>query len=97
MPMFLLLLTFVVGWYAVASVITFFTYAYDKQRAQTGGYRVEEHTLHTLEMMGGWPGGLVAQRILRHKRRKSAYMARFWRIVAYHVGAWFLVAVIRYG
>ena len=94
--MFLLLLTFVLGWYVVASAITFGVYAWDKYRAVNTAWRVREQTLHQLEMLGGWPGALIAQRVLRHKRRKAAYMARFWRIVATHVAVWFLIVVIRY-
>jgi uncharacterized membrane protein YsdA (DUF1294 family) len=95
--MFSLLLTFTIGWYGVASLVTFLAYAYDKHKAQTDTWRLKEQTLHTLEKFGGWPGGLAAQQLLRHKRRKAAYMAVFWRIVAMHVGAWFLIVVIKYG
>ena len=95
--LFPLLLTFAAGWYAVFSLITFGVYAWDKYRATNAAWRVREQTLHQLEMLGGWPGALIAQRVLRHKRRKAAYMARFWRIVATHVAVWCLILVIRFG
>ncbi len=95
--LFTLFLAFVIGWYAVASVVTFLAYGYDKRRALVAAWRLKEQTLHTLEMLGGWPGALVAQRVFKHKRRKTTYMAAFWRIVAIHVGVWFLVVLIRFG
>jgi uncharacterized membrane protein YsdA (DUF1294 family) len=67
------------------SLIAFGTFAVDKYRAGTGGRRVPEAVLHTLELLGGWPGSLLAQRTFRHKNRKIAYQAVFWVIVAVHV------------
>lgn len=72
----------------VISVIAFFIYAQDKGRAQNGGWRVPEKTLHFLELAGGWPGAFLAQRILRHKISKLSYQATFWLIVlAYQFAA----------
>ncbi len=72
-------------WYAAASAITFGLYAYDKGQARTGGRRVPERTLHTLEALGGWPGALIGQHTLRHKTRKFKYQAVFWLIVVAHI------------
>ena len=44
--------------------------------------------LHLLELLGGWPGGLIAQQVLRHKTRKLSYQVIFWCIVALHGLAW---------
>ena len=74
--------------YAVMSLVTFLGYAVDKQRARTQGRRIPEATLHGLELVGGWPGALVAQSFFRHKRRKLSYLVVFWLIVALHVGFW---------
>jgi uncharacterized membrane protein YsdA (DUF1294 family) len=74
--------------YLALSVATFATYAWDKWRAKRGADRTAEATLHLLEMLGGWPGALVAQQWLRHKSRKTSYQVRFWIIVACHVGLW---------
>ncbi len=95
--MFLTFLTVVLGWYALLSLVTFAAYGYDKRQAKAATWRTRERTLHRLELLGGWPGALAAQRTFKHKRRKATYMAAFWRIVALHVGAWFLVVLIRYG
>ena len=74
--------------YAVASVITFFAYGLDKRAARRGRWRTPEATLHLLELLGGFPGAMLAQRIFRHKRGKVRYLIVFWLIVALHAAAW---------
>lgn len=66
------------------SVITYFAYAWDKQSARAKGRREPERTLHLLELIGGWPGALVAQFRLRHKSSKITYQFLFWLIVTLH-------------
>ncbi len=73
-----------VGVPAVVSLVTYFAYAWDKQQARTGNWRTAESTLHLLEAAGGWPGGFLAQRRLRHKSSKRSYLLVFWFIVANH-------------
>ena len=77
------------GVYVVMSLITMGVYARDKLAAQRGRMRVRERTLHVLELAGGWPGGLAAQRVLRHKRRKIAFVLITWLIGIAHVIGWF--------
>lgn len=74
--------------YLIVSAVTFIIYAMDKLQAKRGGWRVPEQTLHGLELAGGWPGALLAQRLLRHKSSKSGYQMVFWLIVAVHYCAW---------
>ena len=71
--------------YFVMSVITFIVYAFDKHAAKTGAWRVSESTLHLLELGCGWPGALLAQKIIRHKCRKTSYQIKFWLIVILNV------------
>lgn len=33
--------------------------------------RTQESTLHGLSLLGGWPGALIAQQVLRHKSKKG--------------------------
>jgi uncharacterized membrane protein YsdA (DUF1294 family) len=68
--------------YGGTSVLTFAVYAFDKSAAQSGRWRVPERTLHLLAALGGWPGALLAQRVLRHKSRKLSFLAIFWSTVA---------------
>src|SRR3954453_3158200 len=77
-----------VATYAVMSVVTFAVYAFNKSRAARGGWRVAESHLHALALLGGWPGALLAQQTLRHKRRKVAFMLVTLLIVALHVAGW---------
>lgn len=77
--------------YLAASLLTFVAYALDKNRARNGLWRTPESTLHGLELLGGWPGGWVAQQTLRHKSRKRSYQMVFWLIVMVHLAAWILI------
>jgi uncharacterized membrane protein YsdA (DUF1294 family) len=79
---------FVIGIYLLMSACAFAMYASDKRRAASGARRISEVTLHAIELIGGWPGALAAQRVFRHKRRKTSYMAVFWTIVAAHAVGW---------
>ena len=72
------------GYAAFASSVTCLLYWHDKRRAQNGGWRVPESTLHTCELLGGWPGGFAAQRMFRHKNAKGSYQFAFWTIVLVH-------------
>lgn len=74
--------------YALMSAVTFTVYWMDKRFARGGGRRIPEKTLHLLSLAGGWPGALVAQRILRHKNRKVGFQIIFWLTVTLHVGLW---------
>ena len=69
------------GGLLLISSITYVMYAHDKQRAMSKGWRVPESSLHLGELLGGWPGALLAQRGLRHKYSKPGYQVVFWAIV----------------
>ncbi len=72
------------GHLALVSAATFLLYRHDKQRAQTGGWRTPESTLHFAELLGGWPGAFLAQRVFRHKTAKTSFLVVFWAIVGLH-------------
>jgi len=38
--------------------------------------------LQVLDLLGGWPGGFLAQQRLRHKCSKLSYQFMFWLVVA---------------
>jgi uncharacterized membrane protein YsdA (DUF1294 family) len=66
------------------SVFTFFLYRSDKQSAVDGEWRIPEVMLHFFELIGGWPGAFLAQRIVRHKISKTSYQVLYWAIVLIH-------------
>jgi uncharacterized membrane protein YsdA (DUF1294 family) len=87
---------FVIGYLslvAVASLVSFVAYGFDKRRAATGGRRVPERTLLLLAFLGGWPGSILAQRHFRHKTRKLEFLIPFWVVTALHVA---LVGAVGY-
>lgn len=69
------------------SVVTGATYVADKRAAQAGRWRVQESTLHVLDVAGGWPGALVARHLVRHKTRKQPFRSVFWLTVVVNVAA----------
>lgn len=61
-------------WYLAASIVTLVVFAWDKHCAARGARRFSERTLHSLELVGGWPGALAAIFVLRHKNRKARFL-----------------------
>lgn len=74
--------------YGGASLLVLTLYWHDKRSARQGHWRTPENTLHAVELLGGWPGALVAQQVFRHKTRKVSYQVPFWGIVALHQAFW---------
>lgn len=77
--------------YAGLSLWCFAAYWYDKRQAQSGGWRTPESTLHTLALLGGWPGALLAQQWLRHKSSKPEFRRVFWVTVVLNMLAFALL------
>jgi len=86
-----LLVPAVAAVYLVLSVTAFVGYLLDKRAAEQGARRIPEKNLHLVGLVGGWPGALLAQRLLHHKTRKRSFQAVFWITVIAHCGAlaWF--------
>ncbi|MFC0669222.1 DUF1294 domain-containing protein [Azotobacter chroococcum] len=78
----------VLGGYALFSLVSFLQYWLDKRRSATGRWRIPETSLHAVELLGGWPGALLAQQAFRHKTGKVAYQLVFWGIVLLHQVVW---------
>lgn len=78
--------------YVVASFLAFFAYVVDKSAALRNQWRISEKTLHLFALVGGWPGALAAQRLIRHKSAKASFLTMFWLTVAVNCGvlAWAL-------
>jgi len=74
--------------YVVMSLLAFFLYWRDKRQARTNEWRTPEKALHAVELLGGWPGALLAQQAFRHKTRKLSFQLVFWLIVLLHQAIW---------
>ncbi|KAJ4454664.1 putative membrane protein [Paratrimastix pyriformis] len=74
--------------YGIGSFLAFLLSWCDKCKARSGQWRISENTLHTVELLGGWPGALLAQQLFHHKTRKSSYRIAFWAIVLVHESFW---------
>lgn len=59
-----------------ASLAAFALFAWDKWCAAAGRRRIPERTLLTLAAIGGTPGAIAGQRLLRHKTRKEPFRSR---------------------
>jgi uncharacterized membrane protein YsdA (DUF1294 family) len=71
----------VLALYLFASITTFFLYGFDKSAAGRNEWRTKESTLHLFALVGGWPGALAAQRLLRHKSAKNSFQVTYWATV----------------
>jgi uncharacterized membrane protein YsdA (DUF1294 family) len=67
--------------YCSTSLLCFLLYARDKHAARHGAWRTPEKHLQLLALLGGWPGALLAQKLLRHKSRKASFQRLFWSMV----------------
>ncbi|HAI36376.1 MAG TPA: DUF1294 domain-containing protein [Alcanivorax sp.] len=83
-----------VGFYALMSAISFSLYGLDKRSSTRGGWRTSEARLHLIELLGGWPGALLAQRVFRHKTRKMSFLVVFYLATAVNLAVlgWLLFA-----
>ncbi|MFC5461827.1 DUF1294 domain-containing protein [Massilia niabensis] len=77
----------VLGAYLGLSAAAFIAYAFDKSAAQNNEWRTPESTLHMFGLVGGWPGALLAQQLLRHKSKKESFRTMFWLTVAANCAA----------
>ena len=75
------------GLYLACSLACFVAYVMDKAAARAGRWRISEKSLLLLGLVGGWPGGLLAQRLLRHKTAKRPFQRAFWCTVVLNLMA----------
>jgi uncharacterized membrane protein YsdA (DUF1294 family) len=89
------MLRVLLGVYILMSLVAFIAFAVDKRAAARGLRRTPERVLHTMELLGGWPGALLAVYLLRHKSAKLRYRLVQWGIVASHAAAWIAALLLR--
>jgi uncharacterized membrane protein YsdA (DUF1294 family) len=68
-----MLLRLLVAWLLVINVVTFAAYWWDKRAARRGARRTPERTLFALDLAGGFVGGWLGMRILRHKTLHTSF------------------------
>jgi len=73
------------GWYLIASIVTYGTYAADKDAAVEGRWRVANLTLHVLGLIGGWPGAWMGQQVLRNKNRQPTFQVMLFLSISLHL------------
>ncbi|MCL1051825.1 cold shock and DUF1294 domain-containing protein [Shewanella abyssi] len=73
------------------SSVTFIAYALDKRAAKLQRWRIKESNLHLLSLLGGWPGALIAQQLLRHKSAKTSFKVLLWITILLNIGAYYIV------
>ena len=71
------MLAFFLVWTAVASLATAALFVWDKRAAGRDRRRIAEKTLLLWSLAGGWPGGLLAGRWVRHKTQKTSFRVLF--------------------
>ena len=72
--------SYIVIYLVSINIVTFFTFAYDKDIAKdrkNKNYRVPEETLHLLEWIGATPASLLGQYLFTHKTSKQSYKEEF--------------------
>ena len=72
--------------YLMLSLVTFFMYWKDKSAARSNESRTPENTLHSLALLGGWPGALIGQQTLRHKTQKVSFRVVLWLTILVNTG-----------
>lgn len=77
--------------YALLSALTFTIYWQDKRAAINGDLRTPESTLQTFSLLGGWPGGLMAQLVLHHKSSKKSFLLTYWLMVLLNITGLFMI------
>ena len=64
--------------YLLISILTYFMYQIDKNKAINNEYRISEKSLLILSLLGGWAGAPIAQQKFRHKNKKISFQIFFW-------------------
>ncbi|MEM7507015.1 MAG: DUF1294 domain-containing protein [Pseudomonadota bacterium] len=91
-----MILAAIAVWLILINLIAWAFFEQDKYAARVGRQRISENTLLMLAFLGGSPGALAAQQILRHKTRKQPFKLMLYLIAAFQaavVGLFLLLSV----
>ncbi len=65
-------------WLTLTNLTAFFLFAWDKFRSGgSGRNRISEFNLAAIGAVGGWPGGLLAMLLFRHKTAKTSCQLKY--------------------
>ena len=70
------------SWLIAITVVTFFTFGYDKAIAGSQLTRVPELALLALTLFGGTLGAFLGRIAFRHKTIKPSFRVKFWVVIA---------------
>lgn len=87
-------LLFLVFHFISINIVTVIAYWKDKRAAIRGSWRIPEVQLHTLELLGGWSGAFIAQKVFHHKNKKKSFQAVFWLMLFFQLVI--LITIIKY-
>lgn len=73
--------------YTATSIITYFMYWNDKNKAHNGEWRTPEANLHLWAVLGGWIGASFAHKLLNHKSRKTEFRIVFYITIIINIFA----------
>lgn len=61
----------------IINLIAFLAMYIDKRRAKYGKWRIKEHTLFILAILGGSVGAIIGMYTFRHKTKKARFFIGF--------------------
>lgn len=80
-------------WLGLTNVLAFLLFASDKFKSGgSGGNRINEFNLAAIGAVGGWPGGLLAMLLFRHKTAKPSFKLKYG--IAFLVWAGLIYAAV---
>jgi uncharacterized membrane protein YsdA (DUF1294 family) len=81
--------------FLATSLAVFLAYAFDKSAAMNRRRRTPEKLLHLMNLLGGWPGGLVASQLFHHKSKKAEFRVIFYSCIFLNCAALGWIAYAR--
>lgn len=75
----------------IINIIAFLAMYIDKKRAKMGRWRIKEHTLFILALIGGSVGAIIGMYTFRHKTKKARFFIGFPIILIVEVLLGFMI------
>ena len=75
----------------IINIIAFLAMFIDKRKAKYGKWRIKEHTLFILALIGGSVGAIIGMYTFRHKTKKARFFVGFPVILIVEVLLGFMI------